>query len=132
MLTHWVHVVSEAAEHAPGEAFVHILRYLATSELGSSWMDALSEQPLSEAARRDIMTLQQKWLQEGIHKGRERGLQEGLHKGHANVLLKLLQRRFSTVNPQVEARVRKADLDALERWTDRILFADSIDDVFSE
>jgi hypothetical protein len=52
-------------------------------------------------------------------------------KGHANALLRLLQKRFGEVAPEITTRVRNASMPELDRWTDRILDARTLDEVFA-
>ncbi|MBF0184191.1 MAG: DUF4351 domain-containing protein [Magnetococcales bacterium] len=55
----------------------------------------------------------------------------GIQKGEANVLLRLLQRRFGQAPDPIKTKITEASLEQLETWTDRILDAKSIDDVFA-
>ena len=52
-------------------------------------------------------------------------------KGQARTLLRQLRRRFGQLTPDVEARVRDADSARLDDWSERILDAHTLDDVFS-
>jgi hypothetical protein len=61
---------------------------------------------------------------------REKSLQEGARDGEARVLLRLLRLKLGPVNPTVEERVRAADSDQLLVWSERVLTAESLDDVF--
>ena len=61
------------------------------------------------------------WLQEGLEKGRL--------EGEAALLLRLLERRFGALPPEVRDRVAAADAAALETWGLRVLDAGSLDDV---
>uniref|UniRef100_UPI00102CA9D1 DUF4351 domain-containing protein n=1 Tax=Candidatus Magnetaquicoccus inordinatus TaxID=2496818 RepID=UPI00102CA9D1 len=81
----------------------------------------------------------QKGIQQGLLQGIQQGLQQGLlqgkqqgqQEGGVNVLLRLLHRRFGEVPDATKAMVRAADLAQLENWTDRILEAKNLDDVFA-
>ncbi|MQP68598.1 DUF4351 domain-containing protein [Niveispirillum sp. SYP-B3756] len=42
-----------------------------------------------------------------------------------------LRRRFGPLAPDVEARVHGADGDQLDAWSERILEAEKLDDLFS-
>lgn len=81
------------------------------------------ESMLSLAAR--------EWIAEGEAKGIAQGKAEGLHEGQARTLLRQLRRRFGPLAPDVEARVRDADCARLDDWSERILDAHELDDVFS-
>jgi Putative transposase, YhgA-like/Domain of unknown function (DUF4351) len=61
---------------------------------------------------------------------REKSLQEGTREGEARVLLRLLHLKFGSVGSSVEERVRAADSDQLLEWSERVLTAESIADVF--
>lgn len=63
---------------------------------------------------------------------REEGLQEGLQKGEARIVLRLLRLKFGPLEPEIEDRVRTADPDHLLDWSDRILTARSLRDVFGD
>jgi flagellar biosynthesis/type III secretory pathway protein FliH len=61
---------------------------------------------------------------------REEGLEEGRKEGQ-QLVLRLLARRFGALPEAVTARVMDAGLEELERWSDRILDAASLDEVFA-
>lgn len=115
-----------------------MLRHLVDGERGSNLVDALTKQPLSERAREDVMSLAKKWHDEGLQEGIEKGLREGIEKGiekgvragRVEVLLRLLRRRFpSEPAASYEERVRAADLETLDRWTDQVLVGETVEDV---
>ena len=81
------------------------------------------ESMLSLAAR--------EWIAEGEAKGMAKGMAKGLAEGKAEMLLRQLRRRFGPLAPDVEARVRDADGARLDDWSERILDAHELDDVFS-
>ena len=66
------------------------------------------------------------WTREWKAEGRA----EGRNEGKADTLHRQLLRRFKTVSPDVEHRIRTADVDQLDEWLDRILDAQTLDDVF--
>jgi len=76
------------------------------------------------------------WIAEGEAKGEAQGmaqgLAKGLHEGQARTLLRQLARRFGPLSDTVRARVETADLEALERWLDRVLDAPTLEAVFDE
>jgi hypothetical protein len=49
----------------------------------------------------------------------------------ADLLLRLMRRRFDNVPPAVEQRVLMAEADDLDQWGEAILDAGTIEDVFS-
>jgi hypothetical protein len=48
----------------------------------------------------------------------------------ARILAKQLSRRFGPLPPEVEVRLRDAGTDRLEAWSDALLDAATLDDVF--
>jgi predicted transposase YdaD len=67
---------------------------------------------------------------EGRVEGRVEGRAEGEVKGAARTLVRLLTRRFTTVPDEVRARIEAASLEQLDIWSDRVLDAATLDDVF--
>jgi predicted transposase/invertase (TIGR01784 family) len=67
--------------------------------------------------------------QQGLQQGLQEGLQQGLQQGEAALLLRLLERRFGTLDEEHRSRVRAADAETLLRWGDRLLTAESPNDV---
>ena len=62
--------------------------------------------------------------------GREEGREEGMLLGQAAVLQRLLTRRFGTLDDSVRVKLSTATHDQLDAWTDRVLEAKSINEVF--
>jgi len=57
---------------------------------------------------------------------------ESRQEGEANILTRLLQRRFGTVPEWAKEKIAKAELPSIEEWSLRIFDAQSLDDVFSD
>ena len=62
----------------------------------------------------------------------DRGRTEGIQAGEKRVLLRLLERRFGKVPKAYQTRITAADADTLLLWSERVLFAQQLADVFSE
>ena len=60
----------------------------------------------------------------------ERFIEEGIGQGEARVLLRLLTLKFGPLPEPVRARIESADADTLLRWSERVLTADQLDEVF--
>ena len=85
----------------------------------------------------------QKWTDELIQKGRDEGItvgkaeglaegkSEGLTEGHARVFIALFEKKFGPMSDAVLARVTSASADQLLRFSERLLSATTLDDVFS-
>ena len=61
---------------------------------------------------------------------REEGRQEGRQEGEATLLLHLLRRKFGQLDPVIEGRVYSAEAAQLLQWGERVLAADTLDEVF--
>ena len=62
----------------------------------------------------------------------EEGEARGEAKGMAAVLLKLLDERFGTVPPDTIKRIGTASVEELGLWAERVLGAESMNQVFAE
>lgn len=67
---------------------------------------------------------------EGKSEGKAEGKSEGKAEARIELLLRLITRRLGTPSADTVARVRAATLADLDRWTDRILDAHGLDDLF--
>jgi hypothetical protein len=67
--------------------------------------------------------------EKGLRKGRRAGRKEGRAEGERAILVRLLTQRFGPLPGDATARIRRADLATIERWTDRFVTARSLDDV---
>jgi predicted transposase/invertase (TIGR01784 family) len=65
---------------------------------------------------------------EGIEEGRE----EGRVEGKAAVLLRVLALKFGQLSPQTAQRVRLAPEASLDSWSERLISATALDDVFAQ
>src|SRR5690606_28902080 len=62
---------------------------------------------------------------------RKEGFDAGIEQGQRKVLLRQLARRFGPLPEAITTRVARADAEDIERWSDRILDAASLDEVFA-
>ncbi len=68
---------------------------------------------------------------EGRKEGREEGREEGRKEGEASLLRRQLKRRFADLPGWIDKRLEQASQQELESWTDRVLEAKRLEDVFS-
>jgi predicted transposase/invertase (TIGR01784 family) len=104
-----------------------IYRYLAgTMDIEAEVVHDIAQQTLSTNKRDTIMT-----LAERLH---QQGLQEGRLEGKQNILQRLLAKRFgnSILGIGLQERLRSATPEELDTWTERILDASTIDDIFAD
>ncbi len=59
------------------------------------------------------------------------GKEEGEREGEAKLLKRLAQRKFGALSGEIRARIEAAGAEQLLDWADRILLADTLDEVFS-
>jgi len=69
--------------------------------------------------------------QERFLEGKEEGLEEGERAALSSTLSKLARLRFRDVPPDRAARIEAASKADLERWLERILTAETLDDLFA-
>ena len=92
----------------------------------------LGQQYPQEKQRMNQLTA--RWYEEGRIEGRQQGRlegqQEGRLEGQLKTLVRQLARRFGTLDKATEARLQGATQGELDRWTDSILTARTLEEVF--
>lgn len=81
-------------------------------------------------ARTTFDDWKQEWHAEGVLEGIKEGLHKGLNKGRSQTLHKQLTTKFVTIPDEYQQRLEQANMDELDVWTERILFAETLEDVF--
>nr|VFJ86460.1 MAG: protein of unknown function (DUF4351) [Candidatus Kentron sp. LFY] len=66
-----------------------------------------------------------------MEKGLKRGIEQGRGEGEAVFLMRLLRHKFGPLSPALEQRIRNAEPEALATWGERVLSAQTLDEVFS-
>jgi len=61
--------------------------------------------------------------------GRQEGREEGRQQGEARVLLRLITLKFGSPSETVREQIATADSETLLRWSERILTAQTLDEV---
>jgi predicted transposase YdaD len=84
---------------------------------------------MTRFAERFLEKGRQEGLEKGLEQGIERGIEQGIGQGEARVLLRLLTLKFGPLPEAVQTRVDSADADTLLRWSERVLTAESLNDV---
>lgn len=101
--------------------FLVLLRYvlLVTDVEGSALAEVVARE-LGEEAREAVMTTGEKLIQEGELRGQRR------------VLVRLLSTKFGADLPEeIRSRVEQASPNDLDTWTERVLTAASLNEVFA-
>jgi hypothetical protein len=63
-----------------------------------------------------------------IEQGRQQGLFIGRQKGQAELLLRLMTRKFGPLSKKHRRFIERADGDTLLRWSEQVLFATTPDE----
>ena len=96
---------------------------------------AAAANALPEPTKETFMTAAQEWFlegkQEGRTEGREDGREEGARAALASTLSKLARLRFRDIPPESAARIDSASKVDLERWLERFVTAETLDDLFA-
>ncbi len=99
---------------------------------------------LSKELRGEIMTLAQELerrgeqrgisqgLNQGIDQGMRQGLNLGIQQGEVALITRQLQRRFNKIPESYLARIQQADAETLLLWGEKILDANTLEEVFEE
>ena len=97
-------------------------------------MPTLAEKWLEQGraeARAEMKTLAEKWLEQGRQEGHTRGQTEGIQAGEGRVLLRQLELRFGSLPKEYCERIATADPDTLLVWSERVLSARQLEEVFA-
>ena len=77
-----------------------------------------------------------KWAEEirreSTEKAKKEGQKKGQKKGQVNLLTKLLKLKFGRFPSKYHTMIQTANLRIIEGWAEKILTANTIDDVFGE
>ncbi len=78
-----------------------------------------------------MLTEGQRLEKRGYDVGHKQGHKQGYNEGQLDILLRLLTRRFGPLPASVAQRVSNASADELLQWSERVLDAVRLDDVFA-
>ncbi len=86
---------------------------------------------LGPTAREAYMTsTAEQYIQRGRGEGLQQGVQQGRRQSQAATLARLLTQKFGTLTEHHQDRIQHATTDELDTWTDRILTASTLEDIF--
>ncbi len=72
------------------------------------------------------------WSTQWREEGRQEGRQEGRREAEVVILLRMLNRRYGTLSPSLEKRIRAADDALLLEWSERFAAANALDEIFDD
>jgi len=133
----WAGLLREVTAAANGQRALRLLfRYIfavrGAEELATiDFIDSIAVE-IHRGSEENMDTLDQQFDKFLDRFGRQEGLQEGRLEGERRIVLRQLKRRFGELPEATRARIEAANTDALERWSDRLLAAGSLDEVFAE
>ena len=70
-------------------------------------------------------------VKEWTHEWEAKGIQKGRQEGEIRILLRLMRLKFSELDTETVTRVQSADTEQLSRWSERILSAKTVEEVFN-
>lgn len=127
----------DAWEHRPAVAALSVLRFRLDSiepvdeELAMEITETYEqwEERVTRLARERAIEEGKAWGQaQGKAEGRAEGKAEGMAEAKVEVTLRLLERRFGPIEPDVMRRVRAAPDTELDAVLDRLFIASSLDE----
>ena len=125
----WLRELEAALAGLPsGEALELFFVYLSEVDGGGPLYQAILEADVAAEVREIAMGLRKKWADEARVEGRL----EGRLEGRVEILLKQLWLKFGALGGPIERRVRDGSEEDHDRWTARVLTAESLDEVFAE
>jgi len=71
-------------------------------------------------------------LEKGLEKGREEGREEGRRQEAISMLTRFLVKRFGPLDEATTQRVNQASVEQIEAWSDRVLDANSLEEVLEQ
>jgi predicted transposase YdaD len=114
------------------EDLVLILAYLDDGPVGVS--DTLVREALQRLVPEQTERIMGSWTQTYFDQGKAEGLTQGWAQGRteggAKVLVRLIEKRFGAVSPQLRQRIFSADVATLEAWVERVFDAPDLQSVF--
>ena len=138
VLRRWMDVAREVALAPNGlDALAQVIRYIleVAEQIEETTLQELLGQEIGPEAKDTVMTIAQRYIEQGRQQGLEQGRQQGLEQGRQRLqllLLRLLRKSFGeAVTPAVEARITAASGADIEAWSERVLSAVTLDDVFA-
>jgi flagellar biosynthesis/type III secretory pathway protein FliH len=78
-----------------------------------------------------IISVERIGIQKGLEQGRELGREEGIRLGEASIFQRLVDLKFGTMDDATSQRIQSASQEDLERWSERILTAGSLEELLA-
>jgi len=96
----------------------------------STYYNELIEQVEEDTQMPYISLIERKGIKLGLEQGLEQGIEQGINRGRAATLCKQLQLKFGDLSDDYQARLNQGSQTELDLWTERVLFATTLEAVF--
>ncbi len=106
--------------------------YLMEEPQMTSFKEWFRAQGMEQGREQGMEQGREQGMRQGMRQGMKQGMKQGRQQGIADMLLGQLAVKFGqTPSQAVRTRVAQADPDTLRRWSERILSAHSVQEVFA-
>ena len=105
------------------------LDVLCLSESERRTYEAFRESLHDNASWAEMITLTEA---KSMEKGMKKGMEKGIEQGQRTLLLHLLERRFGSLSVHDQQRLANANHQQLLLWSERILDAQALNDIFAD
>jgi len=126
-------LTAPTGQHAADALSSYLLK---VTKLGARRLRIVFDQHIGAPAMKKFESTYDRITRESEAKGKAegeaKGKAEGERTGAAKVLVRQLRRRFGVVPETTAARIAAASAADVDRWTDRVLDAETLADVFTD
>ncbi|MBF0182413.1 MAG: Rpn family recombination-promoting nuclease/putative transposase [Magnetococcales bacterium] len=112
-----------------GEDFFIIMRYIV--ETYHQYDEPTVREIVATVRPKEQHAMMSKFARDIISREKPHWIQEGRQEEAANMLLKMLHRKFTQVPEWVAEKVRGAPSEVIETWGENLIFAHSLEDLFA-
>ena len=79
-----------------------------------------------------VMEWTEEWKSQGIKEGIKKGIKKGRQEGEVAILVRQAERKYGALSNAHRQKIAEADADTLLRWSERILWAATLDEVLAD
>ncbi|MDO5103008.1 MAG: DUF4351 domain-containing protein [Lautropia sp.] len=96
----------------------------------SEQMAGIFQRKWEEGMQSGLQQGMQQGIEQGLQQGMQQGMRQGVQQGSQSMLARLLRLRFGELSATTQARLEAASQTELDQWAERILTAQTLDEVF--
>jgi predicted transposase/invertase (TIGR01784 family) len=125
-------LVEELSEQDTDLQYLYtVLRYVSSaSDIGKDELGAIVRQTFLATGDKAMASAAEEWILEGEQRGEIRGEIRGELKGQAKVLANQIKLKFGRVSSNSKGKLESATSEQLMLWSERILSAESLNELF--